>query len=134
MALRARPLAIRLRDGVARLFTPFLAARLARNVARKKKDQWNIGYWIVAVLLLLTLQNYCGGQDRRAPCPTANSELALAEGRVAEWRGAPERRTAGVRPPSWPHRVEPDLAERLSGGPTRGWWNRFLRDVLSWIL
>ena len=24
----------------------------------EKKDQWNIGYWIVAGLLLLTLQNY----------------------------------------------------------------------------
>lgn len=24
----------------------------------ENKDQWNIGYWIVAGLLLLTLQNY----------------------------------------------------------------------------
>lgn len=24
----------------------------------EKKDQWNIGYWIVAILLLLMLQNY----------------------------------------------------------------------------
>lgn len=24
----------------------------------EKKNQWNTGYWIVAVLLLLTLQNY----------------------------------------------------------------------------
>ncbi|MBO2007133.1 hypothetical protein J4732_16830 [Serratia marcescens] len=47
----------------------------------KKKDQWNIGYWIVAGLLLLTLQNY-GRQPRpSSPCPTATEKSkALARG------------------------------------------------------
>lgn len=50
----------------------------------EKKDQWNVGYWIVAVLLLLTLQNYWQAAKKVEPVPYSEFEKALAEGRVAE--------------------------------------------------
>ena len=50
----------------------------------EKKDQWNIGYWIVAGLLLLTLQNYWRAAKKVEPVPYSEFEKALAEGRVAE--------------------------------------------------
>ena len=50
----------------------------------EKKDQWNIGYWIVAGLLLLTLQNYWQAAKTVEPVPYSEFEKALAEGRVAE--------------------------------------------------
>ncbi|HRN77491.1 MAG TPA: hypothetical protein PKW58_16730 [Ottowia sp.] len=50
----------------------------------EKKDQWNIGYWIVAGLLLLTLQNYWQAAQTVEPVPYSEFEKALAEGRVAE--------------------------------------------------
>ncbi|MEN1487310.1 ATP-dependent metallopeptidase FtsH/Yme1/Tma family protein, partial [Pseudomonas aeruginosa] len=48
----------------------------------EKKDQWNIGYWIVAGLLLLTLQNYWQAAKTVEPVPYSEFEKALAEGRV----------------------------------------------------
>ncbi|EHQ53699.1 ATP-dependent metalloprotease FtsH [Ectothiorhodospira sp. PHS-1] len=50
----------------------------------EKKDQWNVGYWIVAGLLLLTLQNYWQAAQTVEPVPYSEFEKALAEGRVAE--------------------------------------------------
>ena len=48
----------------------------------EKKDQWNIGYWIVAGLLLLTLQNYWQAAKTVEPVPYSEFEKALAEGIV----------------------------------------------------
>ena len=45
----------------------------------EKKDQWNIGYWIVAGLLLLTLQNYWQAAKTVEPVPYSEFEKALAE-------------------------------------------------------
>lgn len=39
----------------------------------EKKDQWNIGYWIVAGLLLLMLQNYWQAAKRVGNPPIFNS-------------------------------------------------------------
>ena len=50
----------------------------------EKKDQWNIGYWIVAGLLLLTLQKNWQAAQTVEPVPYSEFEKALAEGRVAE--------------------------------------------------
>ena len=46
----------------------------------EKKDQWNIGYWIVAGLLLLTLQNYWQAAKTVEPVPYSEFEKALPRG------------------------------------------------------
>ena len=121
-----------------------LATRLARNIAHGKKDQWNIGYWIVAGLLLLTLQNYWQAAKTVEPVPYSEFEKALAEGRVAEVLVADRTVTGRLKSPDSrgkttivATRVEPDLAERLSKYDVpyaRVVESTWLRDVLSWIL
>lgn len=68
----------------------------------EKKDQWNIGYWIVAGLLLLTLQNYWRAAKKVEPVPYSEFEKALAEGGLP-LQGCPmwtTRRNAG-KPVQW---------------------------------
>ncbi|HGT9034895.1 TPA: ATP-dependent metallopeptidase FtsH/Yme1/Tma family protein, partial [Escherichia coli] len=50
----------------------------------EKKNQWNTGYWIVALLLLLSLQSYWQTAKTVEPVPYSEFEKALDEGRVAE--------------------------------------------------
>jgi cell division protease FtsH len=57
-----------------------LATRLSRNTAHGKKNQWNTGYWIVALLLLLSLQSYWQTAKTVEPVPYSEFEKALAEG------------------------------------------------------
>ena len=87
----------------------------------RKKDQWNIGYWIVAVLLLLMLQNYWQAAKTVEPVPYSEFEKALAEGRVAEVLVSDRTVTGRLKSPDSrgkttivATRVEPELAERLS--------------------
>jgi len=97
----------------------------------EKKDQWNIGYWIVAGLLLLTLQNYWQAAKTVEPVPYSEFEKALAEGRVAEVLVSDRTVTGHLKSPDSrgkttivATRVEPDLAERLSKYDVpyaRGW-------------
>lgn len=110
----------------------------------EKKDQWNIGYWIVAGLLLLTLQNYWQAAKTVEPVPYSEFEKALAEGRVADVLVADRTVTGRLKSPDSrgkttivATRVEPDLAERLSKYDVpyaRVVESTWLRDVLSWIL
>lgn len=110
----------------------------------EKKDQWNIGYWIVAGLLLLTLQNYWQAAKTVEPVPYSEFEKALAEGRVAEVLVSDRTVTGRLKSPDSrgkttivATRVEPDLAERLSKYDVpyaRVVESTWLRDVLSWIL
>ena len=44
----------------------------------EKKDQWNIGYWIVAFMLLLMLQNYWQAAKTVEPVPYAGAAPATA--------------------------------------------------------
>ena len=110
----------------------------------EKKDQWNIGYWIVAGLLLLTLQNYWQAAKTVEPVPYSEFEKALAEGRVAEVLVSDRTVTGRLKSPDSrgkttivATRVEPDLADRLSKYDVpyaRVLESTWLRDVLSWIL
>jgi len=97
----------------------------------EKKDQWNIGYWIVAGLLLLTLQNYWQAAKTVEPVPYSEFEKALAEGRIAEVLVSDRTVTGRLKSPDSQGkttivatRVEPDLAERLSkyDVPYARWW------------
>ena len=110
----------------------------------EKKDQWNIGYWIVAILLLLMLQDYWQAAQTIEPVPYSDFEKALAEGRVAEVLVSDRTVTGRLKSPDSrgkttivATRVEPDLAERLSKYEVpyaRVVESTWLRDVLSWIL
>lgn len=108
-----------------------------------KKQTWNIGYWLIAVMLLLWLQTLWQSASQTEPVPYSEFEKALAEGRIDEvtvsdriitgrLKAAEGRKTTLVAT-----RVEPDLAERLEkyGVPyTRVVENTFLRDLASWVV
>ncbi|EEW1458105.1 ATP-dependent metallopeptidase FtsH/Yme1/Tma family protein [Escherichia coli] len=110
----------------------------------EKKNQWNIGYWIVALLLLLSLQSYWQTAKTVEPVPYSEFEKALAEGRVAEVLVSDRTVTGRLKSPDSrgkttivATRVEPDLADRLSKYDVpyaRVLESTWLRDVLSWIL
>ncbi|MFQ1747439.1 ATP-dependent metallopeptidase FtsH/Yme1/Tma family protein [Aeromonas veronii] len=110
----------------------------------EKKNQWNTGYWIVALLLLLSLQSYWQTAKTVEPVPYSEFEKALAEGRVAEVLVSDRTVTGRLKSPDSrgkttivATRVEPDLAERLSKYDVpyaRVVESTWLRDVLSWIL
>ncbi|HAH8891748.1 TPA: AAA family ATPase [Escherichia coli] len=110
----------------------------------EKKNQWNTGYWIVALLLLLSLQSYWQTAKTVEPVPYSEFEKALAERRVAEVLVSDRTVTGRLKSPdSWGKttivatRVEPDLADRLSKYDVpyvRVLESTWLRDVLSWIL
>ncbi|VTM44534.1 FtsH Extracellular [Klebsiella pneumoniae] len=87
----------------------------------EKKNQWNTGYWIVALLLLLSLQSYWQTAKTVEPVPYSEFEKALDEGRVAEVLVSDRTVTGRLKSPDSrgkttivATRVEPDLADRLS--------------------
>ncbi|STM63833.1 ATP-dependent metalloprotease FtsH [Escherichia coli] len=110
----------------------------------EKKNQWNTGYWIVALLLLLSLQSYWQTAKTVEPVPYSEFEKALAEGRVAEVLVSDRTVTGRLKSPDSrgkttivATRVEHDLADRLSKYDVpyaRVLESTWLRDVLSWIL
>ncbi|ELD6201525.1 ATP-dependent metallopeptidase FtsH/Yme1/Tma family protein [Escherichia coli] len=110
----------------------------------EKKNQWNTGYWIVALLLLLSLQSYWQTAKTVEPVPYSEFEKALGEGRVAEVLVSDRTVTGRLKSPDSrgkttivATRVEPDLADRLSKYDVpyaRVLESTWLRDVLSWIL
>ncbi|HBN0451336.1 TPA: ATP-dependent metallopeptidase FtsH/Yme1/Tma family protein [Escherichia coli] len=110
----------------------------------EKKNQWNTGYWIVALLLLLSLQSYWQTAKTVEPVPYSEFEKALAEGRVAEVLVSDRTVTGRLKSPDSrgkttivATRVEPDLADRLSKYDmpyARVLESTWLCDVLSWIL
>ena len=110
----------------------------------EKKNQWNTGYWIVALLRLLSLQSYWQTAKTVEPVPYSEFEKALAEGRVAEVLVSDRTVTGRLKSPDSrgkttivATRVEPDLADRLSKYDVpyaRVLESTWLRDVLSWIL
>ena len=110
----------------------------------EKKNQWNTGYWIVALLLLLSLQSYWQTAKTVEPVPYSEFEKALAEVRVAEVLVSDRTVTGRLKSPDSrgkttivATRIEPDLADRLSKYDVpyaRVLESTWLRDVLSWIL
>jgi cell division protease FtsH len=110
----------------------------------EKKDQWNLGYWIVAALMLLLLQDYWQAAKTVEAVPYSEFERALKEGRVAEVLVADKTVTGKLKAPDAKGktvivatRVEPELAARLSQYDVpyaRAVESTWLRDILSWIL
>ena len=106
--------------------------------------RWSLAYWILAILALLMLQDWWQTARTVEPVPYSEFEQALAEGRVAEVIVSEKTLTGKLKSPDAKGktlivatRVEPDLAEKLSGYQvpyTRVIESTLLRDVLSWLL
>jgi cell division protease FtsH len=108
------------------------------------KTQWHIGYWLLALLALLSLQTLWQERNVVEVVPYSEFQQALRDGRIAEVvigdrtvtgrlkTPGPDGRTALVA-----NRVEPELAERLDAHRvpyTRVVEGTLLRDLLSWIV
>ncbi|WP_424895088.1 ATP-dependent zinc metalloprotease FtsH [Tepidimonas sp. HKU79] len=108
------------------------------------KTSWNVGYWVLAFVLLLWFQNVWHTARTVEPVPYSAFEQALAEGRVAEVIVGETTITGRLKTPDASgktvivaNRVEPQLAERLSRYDvpyTRVVESTWLRDLLSWVV
>ena len=109
-----------------------------------QKVQWNLGYWLLALLALTWIQTLWQTARTVEAVPYSEFEQALAEGRVAEVVVGETTLTGTLKTPAADgkttivaNRVEGDLAERLSkhGVPYRRVVeSTLLRDLLSWIV
>ncbi len=107
------------------------------------RTQWNVGYWLLAVLAFVLLQNWWQARQQVETVPYSQFEQALAEGRISEVLVSDRYLTGKLRTPDpggktllVAARVEPDLANRLASYDvpfTRVVESTFLRDVLSWL-
>jgi cell division protease FtsH len=108
-----------------------------------KRQSWNLGYWLVALLLLAFVQSLWQGAQQFESVPYSAFEKALAEGRVAEVVVSDRSMTGRLKSPDGGKsvlittRVEPDLAARLEkyNVPyTRVVESTWLRELASWIV
>jgi cell division protease FtsH len=108
-----------------------------------KKQTWNIGYWLLAVLAVLWAQDLWQAAMRAEPVPYSEFEKALADGRIDEVTISDRAITGHLKTPEGRKtvliatRVEPDLAERLDKYGvryTRVVESTLLRDLMSWIV
>ncbi len=90
----------------------------------ERRTQWNVGYWLLALLLLLMVQDWWSAAQKTEAVPYSEFEQALADGRVAEVIVGDRTVTGRLKSPDANGReaiaavrVEPDLAERLSRYP-----------------
>ncbi len=108
------------------------------------KMQWNVGYWLLAMLALVWIQSVWQASRTVEAVPYSQFEQALSEGRVAEVTVGETTITGRLKTPDAggktvivANRVEPDLAERLSKYDvpfTRVVESTLLRDLLSWVV
>ena len=81
--------------------------------------KWNVGYWLIAIALLLFLQSQWQAANTVETVSYPEFEQALAEGRVAEVIIGDRVITGRLKTPDGRKvaiataRVEPDLAARL---------------------
>ena len=84
-----------------------------------KKQTWNLGYWLFALLLLLLLQSVWQNANQIEVVSYSEFEKALAEGRIAEVTVADRTLTGrlkaadGRKSVLMATRIETDLASRL---------------------
>lgn len=107
------------------------------------RQRWNIAYWALALIAVLTLQSFWQAQQQIETVPFSAFEKALADGRVSEVLVGERTLTGKLKSPEAggktvlvAQRVEPDVAAWLAphGVPyTRVHESTFLRDLLSWV-
>jgi cell division protease FtsH len=112
-------------------------------MAIDKKRAYNAGYWLLAVLAVLWLQDLWQTAMRIEPVPYSDFEKALADGRVDEVTISERTLTGHLKTPDGRRttlvatRVEPELAARLEKYGVRYSRvvdNTLLRDLASWIV
>ncbi len=108
-----------------------------------KKNTWNVGYWLIALMLLLLLQNFWQSASQVQTVPYSEFEKALTEERIADVTISERTVIGRLKTPEGNKttlaavRVEPELAARLEKYHvpySRVVDNTFLRDLLSWIV
>ena len=108
-----------------------------------KKHTWNIAYWLIAIVVVLLVQNVWQTADQVQTVPYSEFEQALSADRIAEVTITDRTLIGRLRTPDGAKttlataRVEPDLAARLEKYKvpyTRIVGNTLLRDLLSWIV
>src|SRR5450756_1638052 len=108
-----------------------------------KKHTWNLGYWVIALVLLLLLQNIWQSASQAQAVPYSEFEKALAAGRIADITVSDRTiigrlKTAdGNKTTLVAARVEPELVARLEKYDvpyTRVVENTLLTSLLSWIV
>jgi cell division protease FtsH len=108
-----------------------------------KKQTWNLGYWLFALLLLLLLQNVWQNANQFEVVSYSAFEKALSEGLIAEVTVADNTLTGRLKAANGRKttliatRMEPDLADRLDKFEvpyTRLVESTLLRDLMGWLL
>jgi len=106
------------------------------------KTQWNVGYWLLALFALFTLQSIWQARTVE-PVPYSEFEKALAAGRVSEVVIGDTTITGKLKTPEGGKtvivatRVDPAMAEQLAKYNvtfTRVVESTWLRDLMSWVL
>ncbi len=110
----------------------------------EQQTRWHVGYWILALFVLVMVQNWWQVAQTVESVPYSEFERALAENRVAEVVVSERTLTGKLKSPDpqgktviVANRVDPALAERLSRYDvpfTRTVESTFLRDLLSWVV
>lgn len=107
------------------------------------KQTWNLGYWVLAIGLLLLIQNIWQSTNQAQVVPYNEFEKALSDGLIAEVTVADRTLIGRLKNPEGQKtvlvaaRVEPDLVARLEkfNVPyTRVVENTLLKDLASWII
>jgi len=108
-----------------------------------KKQSWNVGYWLLAFLLLLWLQDIWQNASQAEVVPYSEFEQALSEGRIVDITVNEQTISGRLKVAEGPKtvlvaaRVEPDLAARLdkySVPYSRIVENTLLKNLASWIV
>ncbi|MDP2000319.1 MAG: ATP-dependent metallopeptidase FtsH/Yme1/Tma family protein, partial [Rhodoferax sp.] len=109
----------------------------------EQKHTWNLGYWLLALLLLFMLQDIWQNTTQVQTVPYSEFEKALSEGRIAEVTVSERSVIGRLKAPEGNKvslvavRVEPDLAARLEKFDvpyTRVVESTLLRDLMSWVV
>jgi len=109
----------------------------------EKKTEFNIWYWVLAVLAVLFIQSLISGAQDIAPITYSQFETYLDEGRIASVAIGADTITGSFRMPVdgknqfVTHIVDPALLERIDGSgveiagvPENTW----LTAILSWVV
>ncbi|MEO8123260.1 MAG: ATP-dependent zinc metalloprotease FtsH [Burkholderiales bacterium] len=104
---------------------------------------WNVGYWLLAMLMLLSVQTLWQGSRSVEVVPYSEFEKALSEHKISEIVIGDTTLTGKLKKPEGgktimvTNRVEPALVEELAKFDVpyrRVVESTFLRDLMSWVV
>jgi cell division protease FtsH len=110
-------------------------------MAMKGRTEWHVGYWVVALLLLMFFQ-YMWNAATVEVVPYSQFEQYLSQGKIAEVTVTEQQMVGKLKSPEGKKtaviatRVEPALAEQLSRYDVpfeQAVQNTFLRTLISWL-